>query len=61
MNNYDELRKEIKATLAGDICSAQCLDEPADRRRVLDEVMRAIEVVGNRHAMLRNGLEATIN
>ncbi len=38
-----QLRKAIKKTLEGDICSAQALDVPADRRRVLDEVMRTLE------------------
>lgn len=42
MIDLDILRRELKTTLANDICSAQALDVPADRRRVLDEIMRTI-------------------
>ena len=37
-----ELKRDLKATLANDVCSAQCLDVPADRNRVLKEITKTL-------------------
>lgn len=37
------LEEDLKKTLNNPICSAQCLDVAADRRRVLKELMNTLQ------------------
>lgn len=57
----DELLGEIKITLADDICSAQALDEPLDRNRVLKQIKKTLLIVGDRHANLYNAFNSEID
>ena len=36
------LKKDLKEVLANDVCSAQALDEPADRNRVLKQLLKML-------------------
>jgi hypothetical protein len=39
----DQLKKDIKATLANRVCSAQALDEAVDRYLVLKELIKMLD------------------
>lgn len=42
-NHNELLKKDLKKILANDICSAQCLDVPADRNRVLNQLLKFLD------------------
>lgn len=45
-NNPDIVRRVIRDVLRNDVCSAQSLDVSEDRKRVQDEIMRALKALG---------------
>lgn len=61
MTILDKIQKRLRKTLANDVCSAQALDESADRARVLKEIMKELGRIQLDHANLNNAFNSELN